>query len=566
MKWSELVAAMALASVVSSLSAAVGQADGKRHAPRRDKPASRPLHDEVSAAEQSAWIDENLPTLLAAMAASPVVRGKIASSLPLERARSSFPLTPQADGLAPGGLERSSNLVHAAVASNPRYRQSARAKPPPAVTVMPDSRIVRVEMTYPAPPASKDLEPGPLTIDAWVCPDRQTALALYWLRRWGGNFLVPSPPGDLVKSVVAAPDFGTVKAAEKDLGESSYRLSPATLNAAPLTKADVPIPAERLSFLRGNVVVEASTLEFVLIEEEKKWLVLSLRQCAPDVVAIMRSIDAGLVRFEEPRPGLLEVSAAEQSAWLDQSIPKMMAAMRASKEVRAKVAGPLAVEKVAPFPLTPAAAGLAPGDLERWTALADAAVAANPRYSRGGKNKPRPTVTVMPHTEIVRVEATYPAPPASKDLEAGALTIDAWVCPDRATAIALFWLRRNGFRLLDDTSPEAVTRSILSIREDAIGSKAGDGLPGEVASWDYPKVMISAMVTKGREHIPADRLLFLRGNVVVEASTVEFVWNEGVKKWVAAEPDESAPDIVAVMRAIDAGLVRLAKPPEPRSK
>ena len=60
-----------------------------------------------------------------------------------------------------------------------------------------------------------------------------------------------------------------------------------------------------------------------------------------------------------PRPGVIEVSAVEQSAWLDQSIPKMMAAMGALKEVRAKVAGPLVVEKVAPFPLTPAAAGLA---------------------------------------------------------------------------------------------------------------------------------------------------------------------------------------------------------------
>ena len=48
------------------------------------------------------------------------------------------------------------------------------------------------------------------------------------------------------------------------------------------------------------------------------------------------------------------------------------------------------------------------------------------------------------------------------------------------------------------------------------------------------------MLTKDREHIPVDRLLFLRGNVVVEASTNEFVWNEGVKYWVAAEPSESA--------------------------
>ncbi len=267
-----------------------------------------------------------------------------------------------------------------------------------------------------------------------------------------------------------------------------------------------------------------------------------------------------------PRPGVIAVSAVEQSAWLDQSIPKMVAAMRASKEVHAKVAGPLVVEKVSPFPMTPDGAGLVPGDLERWMAVADAAVAANPRYGRGGKDKPRVTKTVMPRTGVVRVEVAYPAPPASKHLEPGALVIDAWVCPDRASAMALFWLRRGGFRHLDQTTPEAVTRSILTVREDAIATEAGDDHPGEAASWDHPKLMISVMLTKDREHIPVDRLLFLRGNVVVEASTNEFVWNEGAKKWVAAEPSETAPDIVAVMRAIDAGLVRLTKPPEPKSK
>ena len=300
MRWIELVEAMVVVSVASSLSAAVGQTDGERPAPRRDQPAPRPSWREVSAGEQSAWIDENLPKLLAAMAASPEVRDKITSSLPLEKSRSLFPLMPQAAGLAPGDLERSSDLAHAAVAGNPRYRQGAKAKPRPTVTVMPNTRIVRVEMTYPAPPASKSLEPGPLTIDIWVCPDRETALALYWLRRWGVRFLVPSPPDGLVKSVVDSPDFGKVKPGEKDLGESSYWLSPGLQNAAPWTKADVPIPADRLSLLRGNAVVEASTVEFVWDKIQKKWIALNLNQCAPDVVAIMRAIDTGLVRPEKP--------------------------------------------------------------------------------------------------------------------------------------------------------------------------------------------------------------------------------------------------------------------------
>ena len=151
------------------------------------------------------------------------------------------------------------------------------------------------------------------------------------------------------------------------------------------------------------------------------------------------------------------------------------------------------------------------------------------------------TVTVMPHTEIVRVDATYPAPPASKDLESGPLTIERLGLPDRATAIALFWLRRGVFEVWI-RHPLRLSRDPSSpSREDTIGSKAGDDHPGEVAYWDYPKMMISVMLTKRiASTYPVDRLLFLRGNVVVEASTNEFVWNEGVKKWVAAEPSESA--------------------------
>jgi hypothetical protein len=302
MKWIELAEAMVLLSAASSLSAAVGQTDGGQPAPRHDQPAPRPSWREVSAVEQSAWIDENLPKLVAAMASAPEVRAKIASSLPLEIAPSSFSLRPQAAGLAPGDLERSCDLVHAAVASNPRYRQSAQVKPRPTVAVMSNSRIVRVEMTYPAPPASKSLEPSPLTVDIWVCPDRETALALYWLRRWGVKFLVASPSDKLVKSVVAAPDFGNVKAADKDLGESSYWLYPGVQNASVMTKADVPIPADRISLLRGNVVVEAATIEFVWDEEQEKWLVLFLNQCAPDVVSIVRAIDTGLVRLGQQEP------------------------------------------------------------------------------------------------------------------------------------------------------------------------------------------------------------------------------------------------------------------------
>jgi hypothetical protein len=260
---------------------------------------------------------------------------------------------------------------------------------------------------------------------------------------------------------------------------------------------------------------------------------------------------------QEPGSQLMDVSAARRSKELDTTIPKLVGAMGASKEVRAKVAGPLAAENAPPFPLTPVAAGLTPGGLERWSALADAAVAANPRYGRGGKAKPRPTVTVMHKSRIVRIEATYPAPVASKNLEPGPLTIDAWVCPDRPTALALFWLRNWGLGRLDPSTSEAVAKSLLKADAFCTATKAREGDPGESAYWYFPRLAVSVILPKGHKPLYPDRFSFLRGNVVVEASTVEFTWEEESKDWLAFQLTVCAPDIVAVMRSIDAGLLRL---------
>jgi hypothetical protein len=267
----------------------------------------------------------------------------------------------------------------------------------------------------------------------------------------------------------------------------------------------------------------------------------------------------------------MEVSAAEQSVWLDQNIPKLVAAMASSDEVRAKVAGPLAAEKAMPFPLTPVAAGLARGDLERWSALAAAAVSANPRYGPGTKTGPRPAVTVMPNTRIVRIETTYPAPAASKDMEPGPLTIDAWVCPDRPTALALLWCRIGGTWFLDTSSPDAVKQSVPDHRHlrgfafERIERLKHVHPPSETASWDFPRMGSSVGLLKGSKPMPDDRLTCLRGNVVVEASTIEFKRFQGEKDWEAVSIiDQSVPDVIAVMRSIDAGLLRLANQSKPK--
>jgi hypothetical protein len=58
---------------------------------------------------------------------------------------------------------------------------------------------------------------------------------------------------------------------------------------------------------------------------------------------------------------VLEVSAAVQSDWLDENLPKLLSFMAASPELRTRIAGSLAATKAPPASLMPLAAGLAPG-------------------------------------------------------------------------------------------------------------------------------------------------------------------------------------------------------------
>ncbi len=55
--------------------------------------------------------------------------------------------------------------------------------------------------------------------------------------------------------------------------------------------------ADCLAFLRGNVVVEASTVEYARRGKQKERVAVDLRHCVPDLVAVLSAIDAGLIQF-----------------------------------------------------------------------------------------------------------------------------------------------------------------------------------------------------------------------------------------------------------------------------
>lgn len=265
------------------------------------------------------------------------------------------------------------------------------------------------------------------------------------------------------------------------------------------------------------------------------------------------------------RPGPLETSPAERSSWLDQAVPKLTAGMRNSKEVHAKVAAAIPAGRVAPLVLVPRAEGLAPADLQRWATLVNAAVSANTRYGSGAKASSPPRVSVLGHSRVVRVELIYPAPAAEVALEPGPVAIDAWVCPDRETALALYWFR-SGNPAFDESSPETIRRTVLDDVSHSPPIDPKEAPPGEASAWAFPRNAISVDLAKGHKPMPTDRLMFLRGNVVVEVSTVEYTWDYKQKEWLALWLRQCASDIKAMARSIDAGLVRLVKPPDPKSK
>ena len=255
-------------------------------------------------------------------------------------------------------------------------------------------------------------------------------------------------------------------------------------------------------------------------------------------------------------PSNEQVTPTEQSDWIDANLPRLVDAMRQSAAICAKVAGDASIVEKRPFPIVATPIGLSEHDRKTLTIFINDAISANRRYGRGVRAESVPSVIVMPRSRIVRAEFAYPAPDPTENLEPQPLTIDVWVCPDRLTAVALFWLRDRGFRFLDTASPERISESVEFIGGPFNHLKLGDQHPGEIAYWGHPKVGMSAMPTKGQKNIPPDRLVFLRDNLVIEASTDEFVWNVGLNQWVAYSMTKCAPDVSSLMQLIDVGIMK----------
>ncbi len=225
--------------------------------------------------------------------------------------------------------------------------------------------------------------------------------------------------------------------------------------------------------------------------------------------------------------GVSDITRQKQAPWIERALPKLAALLAGSEDARRKVAGPLAAEGkptllVDRNPSDPAYHERLKRDLAGWS---EAAVRRSLRY-----DKPvHPTgssVTFMPASGIVVAEFIFPPVTVSPTREKGDLTIGYWICPDRNSALGLFWLRSGQISAVGYGRHSEVERAVAASTPLGAGGHDGRfGLPkgadsiGESAYWLDPNIATQLPSRSADEAAEANRYSFLRGNVVVEVAT-----------------------------------------------
>jgi hypothetical protein len=232
-----------------------------------------------------------------------------------------------------------------------------------------------------------------------------------------------------------------------------------------------------------------------------------------------------------PDAGTGEVCAMEaRGSALDGAVTTLSHLMLDSRRIRERVAGKLSLDSSGPGWDDDSEGGDSEDRLlQTLEAAVDSAIQKSGRYQRATSAIASSKGVLLPASGIVRLERTYPGVPGSDTREDGELSVTVWVCPDRMSALALFWLRRGGCPASSDASkaglekPDARYR-ILEANEP----------PGELAYWHEGGAFMSVPqdrgdVSPGTDQ--SDRMGFLRRNVVVEASSYVFIRISPQQTW-----------------------------------
>ncbi len=265
--------------------------------------------------------------------------------------------------------------------------------------------------------------------------------------------------------------------------------------------------------------------------------------------------------------GVMDITRQKQSPLIERAMPKLTALLARSDDARRKVAGPLATEaKQLLFGSRNPSGRAYQEQLRRdLAARSEAAVAQSRRYDRP-VHPSGTSVSFLPASRIVVAEFIFPPVTVSPTHEKGDLTIDYWICPDRTGALGLYWLRSGQFGSVGYGRHSEVERA--AAKSTPIGERGHDGRfwppkpaegVGESAYWLDPNIATQLPSREKDEAAQANRYSFLRGNVVVEIATPDYVRmrNGNNLIWMCNSAEANAQEFLNIARAIDRDLVSM---------
>jgi hypothetical protein len=191
-------------------------------------------------------------------------------------------------------LESIKRVVHEAIRGSGRYPADPPAAGPLDAVLLGESRIIRMMSSYPALVVSETEEREALRIEVWVCPDRLTALALFWFRR--GN-----PLHEEDTRLAELKDFSSVQGLFHTLdamdspGELAYWMRAGAFYSVPLERGDPRAGGDRMGFLRRNVVVEASSWTYQRPSPQGQWKTVGMTTTdVREIKALLGTLDLSL--------------------------------------------------------------------------------------------------------------------------------------------------------------------------------------------------------------------------------------------------------------------------------
>jgi hypothetical protein len=252
---------------------------------------------------------------------------------------------------------------------------------------------------------------------------------------------------------------------------------------------------------------------------------------------------------DQPRGGAM---TDVQRLALEASLQELQERTRASAEVRKKVVAGL--PETAPVLLYRVTDRRYDEEhLRQLIDLVRRAVIASGLYPKGKPPALRPRVSVLGKSRVVLIEVEGPPVAVSGTEEKGPLRVSVWVCPDRATALDLFWLRRGGSVPAAGDGPDSLR---LDSRSAVLPEKEA---PGEMAYQHLPQEGISVALKKSDPRTQGNRVGFLRHNVIVELHRLTYSRAKTDPDWLTTGlTADDIKDLLALGAALDKRLKGVA--------